>query len=74
MNTETTQNSKDIAELDKRMSTHEVMCDERWKTCFSRLDDLDSSIGRLESIAIAASGTIIVGTVGILVSIFMMHS
>lgn len=74
MNTETTQNSKDIAELDKRMSTHEVMCDERWKTCFSRLDDLDSSIGRLESIAIAASGTIIVGTVGILVSIFVMHS
>ena len=74
MGTETTQNSKDIAELDKRMSTHEVMCDERWKTCFSRLDDLDTSIGRLESIAIAASGTIIVGTVGILVSIFMMHS
>ena len=33
MATETTQNSKDIAELDKRMSTHEVMCDERWKTC-----------------------------------------
>jgi len=74
MATETTQNSRDIAELDKRMSTHEVMCDERWKTCFSRLDDLDTSISRLESIAIAASGTIIVGTVGILVSIFMMHN
>ena len=74
MATETIQNSKDIAELDKRMSTHEVMCDERWKTCFSRLDDLDTSIGRLESIAIAASGTIIVGTVGILISIFMMHN
>ena len=74
MATETTQNSKDIVELDKRMSTHEVMCDERWKTCFSRLDDLDTSIGRLESIAIAASGTIIVGTVGILISIFMMHN
>jgi len=74
MTTETIQNSQDIAELDKRMSTHEVMCDERWKTCFARLDDLDTSISRLESIAIAASGTIIVGTVGILVSIFMMHS
>ena len=74
MATETTQNSKDIVELDKRMSTHEVMCDERWKTCFARLDDLDTSIGRLESIAIAASGTIIVGTVGVLVTIFMMHN
>ena len=74
MSTENIKNSEDIVELDKRMSTHEVMCDERWKTCFSRLDDLDSSIGRLESIAIAACGTIIAGTVGILVSIFMMHS
>ena len=74
MSTENIKNSEDIVELDKRMSTHEVMCDERWKTCFARLDDLDTSIGRLESIAIAASGTIIVGTVGILVSIFMMHS
>lgn len=73
MNTETTQNSKDIAELDKRMSTHEVMCDERWKTCFSRLDDLDSNIGRLETIAIGACGAIIVGSVGVIISIMLMQ-
>jgi len=74
MSTETTRNSEDITELDKRMSTHEVQCDERWKTCFSRLDDLDSGISRLESIAIAACGTIIVGGAGVVISIFMMHS
>jgi hypothetical protein len=56
------------------MSTHEVMCDERWKTCFSRLDDLDSNIGRLETIAIGACGTIIVGSVGVIISIIMMGS
>ena len=44
------------------------------KLVYARLDDLDTNISRLESIAIAASGTIIVGTVGILISIFMMHS
>mgnify|MGYP005695413737 FL=1 len=74
MSTENIKNSEDITELDKRMSTHEVMCDERWKTCFSRLDDLDSGIGRLESIASAACGTIIVGGAGVVISIFMMHS
>jgi|TARA_Y100000992_G_scaffold109389_1_gene71247 hypothetical protein len=74
MATENTQNSKDIAELDKRMSTHEVMCDERWKTCFSRLDDLDSGISRLESIAIGACGTIIVGGASVVITMFMMHS
>jgi len=74
MSTENTKNSEDITELDKRMSTHEVQCDERWKTCFSRLDNLDNNIGRLETIAIGACGTIIVGSVGVIISIMMMHS
>jgi len=74
MNEETTKNSENIVQLDLRMSTHEVMCDERWKTCFSRLDDLDSNIGRLETIAIGACGTIIVGSVGVIISIIMMGS
>ena len=74
MNTEEQKNSENIIHLDLRMSTHEVMCDERWKTCFSRLDDLDSNIGRFETIAIGACGTIIVGSVGVIISIVMMGS
>ena len=74
MNTETVKNSENITELDLRMSKHEVMCDERWKTCFSRLDDLDNNISRLETIAIGACGTIIVGSVGVIISIIMMGS
>jgi hypothetical protein len=74
MNPENIKNSEDIVQLDLRMSTHEVMCDERWKTCFSRLDDLDNNISRLETIAIGACGTIIVGSVGVIISIMLMHS
>ena len=74
MSEQTTKNQKDITELDRRMSKHEVMCDERWKTCFSRLDKLDSNIARLESIAIGACGTIIVGGLSVIVSIWLMHS
>ena len=74
MNTEEQKNSENIIQLDLRMSTHEVMCDERWKTCFSRLDDLDDNISRLETIAIGACGTIIVGSVGVIISIVMMGS
>ncbi len=74
MNTETVKNSESIVQLDLRMSTHEVMCDERWKTCFSRLDDLDNNISRLETIAIGACGTIIVGSMGVIISIVMMGS
>jgi|TARA_R110001592_G_scaffold231207_1_gene488342 hypothetical protein len=74
MSTENKQNSEDITELDKRMSSHEVMCDERWKTCFSRLDNLDNNISRLETIAIGACGTIIVGSVGVIISVLLMHN
>lgn len=74
MSTENIKNSEDITELDKRMSTHEVQCDERWKTCFSRLDNLDNNISRLETIAIGACGTIIVGSVGVIISVVMMGS
>jgi hypothetical protein len=72
MNAEEQKNSESIVQLDLRMSTHEVMCDERWKTCFSRLDDLDNNIGRLETIAIGACGTIIVGSVGVIITILSM--
>ena len=54
-------NTADIVALDKRMSSHEAMCEERWKTCFNRFDDMDSSISRIESILIGASGSLIVG-------------
>jgi|TARA_B110000259_G_scaffold66160_1_gene77946 hypothetical protein len=74
MNTMLNKDHEDIMELDKRMSTHEVMCDERWKTCFSRLDDIGSDISRLETIAIGACGTIIVGSIGVIISIMMMHN
>jgi hypothetical protein len=70
----TNKDHEDIMELDKRMSTHEVMCEERWRTCFSRLDDIGSDISRLETIAIGACGTIIVGSVSVILSIFLMSS
>lgn len=61
MDTDIQKNTADIVALDKRMSSHEAMCEERWKTCFNRFDDMDSSISRIESILIGASGSLIVG-------------
>ena len=61
MSEDINKNKENIAELDKRMSSHEAMCEERWKTCFNRFDDMDSSISRIESILIGASGSLIVG-------------
>ena len=61
MDTDIQKNTADIVAIDKRMSSNEAMCEERWKTCFNSFDDMDKSIGRIESILIAASGSLIVG-------------
>ena len=73
MSEDINKNKENIAELDKRMSSHEAMCEERWKTCFNRLNDLDDSIKRLESILIAAAGGALVGGLGVLATILTMH-
>ena len=60
-------------ELDARQREHETMSEERWKTCFHRLGDLDNAVTRLETILIGVAGTIIVGGAGVILTILMMH-
>ena len=62
-----------LMELDARQREHEAMCEERWKTCFKRLETLDEGVGRLETILIGVAGTVIVGGVSVLLTILMMH-
>ena len=62
-----------LMELDARQREHEAMCEERWKTCFHRLGDLDDAVTRLETILIGVAGTIIVGGAGVILTILMMH-
>ena len=62
-----------LMELDARQREHEAMCEERWKTCFNRLETLDEGVGRLETILSGVAGTVIVGGVSVLLTILMMH-
>tara|TARA_R100001460_G_scaffold96452_1_gene138851 strand:+ start:294 stop:515 length:222 start_codon:yes stop_codon:yes gene_type:complete len=73
MDPEIQKNTADIAALDTRMSSHEAMCEERWKTCFNRFDNMDSSIGRIEMILISCAGAIIVGGASLIVTMFVIH-
>ena len=60
-------NQDSIMEIDGRLTTHEAICAERWKTVFNQLegierrsgkrfDDVGDSITRLETILISAAG------------------
>ena len=73
MDPEIQKNTADIAALDTRMSSHEAMCEERWKTCFNRFDDMDSSIGRIETILISCAGAIIIGAATLIFTMWQLH-
>ena len=73
MDTEVQKNTADIAVLDNRMSSHEAMCEERWKTCFNRFDDIDNSVGRIETILISSAGAIIVGAITLIFTMWQIH-
>lgn len=62
------QNEK-INDLEKGLYAHEVQCDERWKTCFQRLEDLEAGLTRIESRMLAMGGTVILFLAGVLVTL-----
>ena len=51
--------------LESRMAAHEAQCEERWKTTFNRLDDIDGHLQKIESRVMAASGTVILFLLGL---------
>ena len=72
-------NHEETMELDKRLSTHEAICAERWKTVFNQLegierrsgkrfDDVGDSITRLETILISAAGAGLLAAAGLIAS------
>jgi hypothetical protein len=75
-------NDKDhdsIMEIDGRLTTHEAICAERWKTVFNQLegieersskrfDEVGDSITRLETILISAAASGLLAAGGILLT------
>lgn len=81
MNGEIKENHDDIMELDGRLTTHEAICAERWKTIFNqiegmevragkRFDGVDTQITRLETIMISGAATGLIAGFGLLLSHF----
>jgi hypothetical protein len=66
-------------EIDGRLTTHEAICAERWKTVFNQLegieersgkrfDEVGESITRLETILISAAASGLLAAAGILLT------
>lgn len=58
-----------ITNLEKGLFAHEIQCEERWKTCFQRLEDVETSLNRIESRMLAIGGTLILFLAGVIVTL-----
>ena len=65
-----TRNDHDrIIEIEKEMHAHEIQCEERWKTTFNRLEDIDANLHRIESKIMVGAGSLILFLAGVIVTL-----
>ena len=60
-----------IRHIEMELSQHEVQCEERWKTTFNRLGDIEESIRRIESKIMVGAGSLIVFLAGVIVTLLL---
>lgn len=60
-----------INDLELEMARHEAQCEERWKTTFNRLDDIEDGLKRIENRIMVAGGSIIIFLAGVIVTLLV---
>lgn len=60
-----------VREIEIEMSQHEAQCEERWKTTFNRLMDIEEGIKRMENRLLMGAGSMILFLAGVIVSLLM---
>ena len=48
-----------VHDLELFMATHDAQCEERWKTTFNRLEEIDETLARIEGKILHAAGAAI---------------
>ena len=52
--------------IESELQIHATQCEERWKTIFARIEDVEERLARLENRIITASGVIIMFLLGLI--------
>ena len=60
-----------VREIEVEMGQHETQCEERWKTTFNRLMEIEDSIKRMESRLLVGAGSMILFLAGVIVTLLM---
>lgn len=60
-----------VREMEVDMAQHEAQCEERWKTTFNRLMDIEEAIKKMENRLIVGAGSMILFLAGVIVTLLM---
>jgi len=61
-----------VHELELFMATHDAQCEERWKTTFNRLEEIEETLERIEGKLLHAAGAAIIFLGGLVVTMAFM--
>ena len=62
-----------ISKMELELATHEVQCEERWKTTFTRLENIETTLQKMDSRMLSMGGTVILFLAGVLVTLANAH-
>ena len=60
-----------VRDIELEMAQHEAQCEERWKTTFNRLMNIEDGLKRIENRIMVAGGSIIIFLAGVIVTLLM---
>ena len=60
-----------VRDIEIEMAQHDAQCEERWKTTFNRLMDIEDGIKRMENRLIVGAGSVILFLAGVIVTLLM---
>jgi hypothetical protein len=60
-----------IHSIELGMAQHESQCEERWKTTYNRLMDIEESLKRIENRIMVGAGSLIIFLAGVIVTLLM---
>lgn len=66
---ETQNDHERLVKLEMTMTAHEVQCEERWKTTFNRLEDIDDGINKINTKLMVGLGSAIIFLGGVVVTL-----
>ena len=60
-----------VREIELEMAQHDAQCEERWKTTFNRLQDIEDHLKRIETRIMLGAGSLIVFLAGVIIKLLL---